>query len=825
MSKILAVNAVYHSFKDDKIIAWQTIENDDGKIKREKIEEKIVHDYYILNDKSESDITDIYGNKVEYKIADNKYSLKDLKKTGVKLCEEDLEPAIKWMHKKYEGIEFKTKPEYFNIAYVDIELESGDSFTRDDIDNTVYPINLISMKMSKDLSMRTWGKFPYEEKDNYHCIEDEKELLTAFFTFFRKAKIDIITGWNSKFDVDYLINRAKLLGVEVSISPIGEEYQNRKTKEWSIGGISHLDYMKIYKDQKYHPEKLAAYSLQSVAMLELGEGKMQYDGQINDLWKRDWKLYVDYNIQDVDLVFKLEEKKKYISLIISICHNSLIPFEKGFSAIALAEGQMLSFMHRDNMVMPNRNEYKWADDEERPGGYVEATDGFYEEDISYDYESLYPKVILHGNVSPETLMMHPSNKEGLIRTVISDSDGVYYRKDKKGIIPRIIELNFKERKEFKELKKKYEREGNVELAEYYDLQQLIRKLLLNSIYGIMSVKYFHFYNENMSKTITMGGQHLIQHMRDATNSYFSDYFYKNPKYFDVVDEKNRIKNKVVILVDTDSIFLNVKPIKALIAPNDDLITWVNKFNDEFFSPFFKRINDQYFLKNYGVESEMNFKLEKIISQMIIFGKKNYAVLTLSNEGVVYKEPKMSVTGFASKRSDRPYFCRKKINETLDLFFATHDKYKILDFIRQVKKDFVNQPIEDISRPSGITDYDKYAKSFEDYDKNGLKYALHTPIHNRAAIVYNYIVEKMKLPNNMVYSGSKLKYIYVYPNNSYRSDVIGYMGNYPEKFKEIFKINYEMQFDKTYLEAIQTLFAAVNWGNINLSTSNDTDWIS
>ena len=823
MSKILAVNAVYHSYKDDKIIAWQTILDDNGKIKREKIEEKIVHDYYILNDKSDSSVTDIYGNKAEYKIADNKYSLKDLKKTGVKLCEEDLDPAIKWMHKRYEGIEFKTKPEYFNVAYVDIELESGDSFTSSDINNTVYPINLISMKMTRDGVMHTWGKFPYENKENYYHHEDEKELLTAFFTFFRKGKIDVVSGWNvENFDINYLINRARLLGIDVSMSPIGEQYQNKKTKYWSIGGVSILDLIRIYRDPKFHPEKLSSYSLQSVAMLELGRGKMEYDGQINDLWKRDWKLYVDYNRLDVDLCWDIEQKKKYIALMISICHNSLIPFEKGFSAIALAEGQLLSFMHEDNMVMPNRDEYKWADDEERPGGYVEATDGFYEENVSYDFESLYPNLILHSNICKSTLSMHPKNKEGLIKTVISDSDGVYYRKDKKGIIPRIVERNFKERKEFKELKKKYEREGNVELTEYYDLQQMIRKLLLNSLYGVMTLKYFHFYNESMAKTITMGGQHLIQHMRDAANSYFSDYFYKNKNYFGNIDEKNRIK-KVCCLVDTDSLFLNVKPIKDLLAPNDDLIAWVNKFDGEFLTPFFKRVIDLYFIKHYGVESEMNFKLEKIISQMIIFGKKNYAVLTLSNEGIIYKEPKMSVTGFASKRSDRPFFCRKKIDETLNLFFATHDKYKIIDFIRQVKKEFINQPIEDISRPSGITDYDKYAKSFEEYDKNGLKFALHTPIHSRASIVYNYIVEKMKLPNQMIYSGSKMKYIYVYPNNKYRSDVIGYIGNYPEKFKEIFTIDYENQFGKTYLEAIQTLFNAVNWGNINLNVQND-DWI-
>ena len=824
---IKCFNSIYYDFRSDKMVIVETVE-EDGKIKQQKQSIGIEHYYYVEDKTKQSKIKDIYGLPVIKKIAKNKFDLKDLKSSGVYMCESDLAEDIKFLHDRYENENLKPKIEYYNIGYIDIELESGSAFGQKEIDNTVYPINLITIKSSKTGEIHSFGSRPYDwnhEHKNwtYRWIPDEKDLIEEFIKFFRKSKIQMVVGWNVGFDINYILNRAKQLGINETMSPVGNDYFYKRKNNWSIGGVSILDYMRFFRDPKFSQEKLESYSLQFVGMHELGEGKIKFEGSINDLYKRDWRLYVDYNIQDVLLVEKLEKKKKYLELTINLCHKSLIPFEKIFSAVAIVEGQMLSFLHKENKVMTDRKSsgFSLERDEDLEGGYVEAYPGLYEEVVSYDFESLYPHIILHGNVSPETLVLNPGFKEGLIKTVLSESDGIYYRKDIIGVIPRIIDINFKERKEFKELKKKYEQEGNKELTEFYDQQQWIRKILLNSVFGITALPFFHYYDINLARTITMGGQHLIRFVKDSFNKYFNEHFYKNKDFFTEEKEENKLVGNKIAVLDTDSLFIQFKEIKKLVSPNESFINWTGDFNKKFLTEFFNKILDYYFEKHYGVKNIMNFKLEKVISEMVVFGKKNYATVLLSNEGVIYKEPKFSVTGFASRRSDRPSFCRKKINDTLKLFFECKDKYNVIEEIRKIKTEFKQQEIEVISTPKTVTDYKKYAKTYEFYDKHGLVFDKHTPIHNRSSILYNYIVKENDLPYQFIDDGAKIKYLYVLPNNRYKTYVIGYIGNYPEVFNNIFKIDYNEQFNKTFLEAMQSLFTAVGWGEIDLNEEKDS----
>ncbi len=287
---------------------------------------------------------------------------------------------------------------------------------------------------------------------------------------------------------------------------------------------------------------------------------------------------------------------------------------------------------------------------------------------------------------------------------------------------------------------------------------------------------------------------------------------KMPVYdIEVETNHNFFANNILV---HNSMFLNLDPIKKLLNNQDDIVTWVNKFDEDLLSKLFKNLLDSYFAK-FNTQNEMNFKLEKIINQMIVFGKKNYAMEILSNEGAIYKKQDFKVMGFASKRSDRPFFCKKKINDIVQLYFKDKNKELLSTELRKIQKEFISQKIEDIARPVGVTKYRKYAKPLEEYEKDGLSFQLHTPRHNRASIIYNYIVKKENLPYELVDDGAKIKYVMVYPDNKYCVDVIGFIGHYPKEFENIFKIDYDRQLQDTFFNSIQIMYDAVGWGVINL----------
>lgn len=777
-------------------------------------------EYFVEDPKQESPIKDIYGKSFLKKVANNRETIRLLKDSGVAICESDISQDIKFLHKRFEGRELKPDIKDFQVCTIDIEIETGSTFPKPGEAN--YPINLITVHLSKQNKTYSFGNRPYEGLPNFKCIEDETEMLEAFMDFFQKAKVNIITGWNvAGFDIPYIINRCAKLGVEKTLSSIGKYWQNKRSGEWSIPGIAVLDYMQFYKDPKFVQERQESYSLQYICTKEIGEGKLELDGFINDAYKKNWKQYVDYNIQDVMLVVKLDQKKRFIEFAINICHKSLIPFDKVFSASAIIEGQLLIYLHENNLVMNDRNEGILRDELE--GAYVESVKGPSENNISLDVESLYPSNIEHFNISPETLVLNPKNIEGLIKTPLSESHGIYYTREK-GILPTFISKNKVERKHFKELKKQAEKEGNKELAEYYDSQQAIRKVILNSCYGVMSLFSFHYYNIHNARTVTLSGQNLIKYLRDKTNLYFKDHFYKDKRFFSEVNEKNKLYKDLQCIVDTDSLFLTLKDVKKKLAPNEPFIDWANKFYDGFLSPFYKHLLNKYF-EQFGVENNINFKIEKIISKMVVFGDKNYACKILSNEGVVYPKPKMTITGWSSKRSSTPAFCRVKLNELMEKFFENVDfdnpnKTYMIDLIKEVKKHYQECSIEEISFPKGVSDFRKYAvKSTESYVTDGLTYETRTPIHHRAGMVYNYLVHKYQLPNQPVNDGSKLKFFYVKEKNELKTNVVGFMGNCPEFIKQNFQIDYEQMFQVSFIQPMQKLFDVMNWGNIDIETAD------
>lgn len=806
-------------YDGSKIHLWEV--SSDDKTSHEIINHEI--EYYVLDKKATEGITDIFGNPVRRCVSKRK-EINDLLATGAQCCETDISEVIKFLQKRYAGKKLNPDITKFKIANIDIECESDGSFPY--AEEAAYPINLISLYNFKSKRTYTFGNRPYTGNslliDKYQYFETEEQLLNAFIDFFKHCGFDIVTGWNvMDFDIKYIINRCKNLGIEKTLSPVDNIYVDSEGRI-SIGGLSILDYQTMYTEFLKVP--MSSYSLHFVSLHELGKGKLEYEGTISTLYKNDWNTFVEYNITDVKLVTELDNKLKLIHLCITLAYQTLIPFEKTISTIPLVEGYLLKILHENKMVMNNRID---QNREEYAGGYCFAKPGFYYDVLSFDVESMYPHLIMMYNISPETIVKNPENSDGLIRSPVNE---VFYKKDKIGFLPTVVKGIFKERKIFNTRKKitilknkklsiedtakrlntsadiiakEYQIIDNEkESVDYYHLQQYVRKILLNSFYGVLANPFFHFYNVDNAKAITIGGQTLIKHLAAEINNFLIS--------------KYSLKENPVVIIDTDSCYIEMKSIadklKIKFDDNKKRISYYLDFINNEFKPIINTTLLNY-AEKYNVNQLINFKHEKIITKQAVIVKKHYISETIYNEGDIYETPAMKYTGVQTVRSDTPEYCRGKLVTLINKIFETLDRKIIIKQIIKDKAEFEKQPIDRIASTKGLNKFDDYVESIDEYLQYGTSYPHHCPIQIKAAIAYNYLIARDKLSLVPAGKGAKIKYIYVFENNIVQSNIIGFIGQWPKEFNKYFKIDYNTQFEKTFLPIIEDLFKLLKWEDI------------
>lgn len=518
-------------------------------------------EYYVKDDTNTSKIRDIYGTRVVKRVADSRKSLRELRKSNVETFESDISEEVKFLHKRYKDIDFKPNPKDYKIANIDIEIQCANEFPKPEL--AKYPINLITVDFYRTDEIVTLGLNEYHgqllNKPGFRYIycESEEILLTKFCELIKKEKTQAITGWNiGGFDIPYICNRIENLGIQdqACLSYLGRVIKKRNGT-YQIPGLALLDLMELYK--KFSYQNQPSYSLNYIGLQEVGEGKLDFEGQINDLWDRDWDLFVDYNVQDTALVRKIEFKRKFVDLVINLCTQTRTPFEKVYSTISIVEGYMLRYLHKVDMVFSDRKiDFDEDEDEETiEGGHVEAFPGFYNFVLSIDATSEYPSLVRMMNISPETKVCNPTEEDIVKYNLIkAHTPGLYYKREQ-GIIPKIVTDIFNERKKFKALMEEASSNKNYELEEYYDSQQLIRKILINSVYGCLAQKYFHFFDLDNAAEVTLGGRTAIQYIANCINTYFSGTFPKiAKKYYPNTDlTVGDIPEKIVKVIDTDSV--------------------------------------------------------------------------------------------------------------------------------------------------------------------------------------------------------------------------------------------------------------------------------
>ena len=738
-------------------------------------------------------------------------------------------------HYQYLGDEFLGQDvladfSLIKIQAVDIETTVHITGKFPSVINPLEEILLLTFIDSTTKQKNVFGRKPYKSADplvTFHHYEDEREMLHAVIAFWRKTKIDIITGWNSEdFDIPYICARIELLlGSESlkKLSPFGQVWTRdgiddfgKEKRTYNIVGVSQLDYLLLYK--KFNLKKQASYKLGHIGFVELKKPKLELDMPFYDAYTYHWDKYVLYNIIDTEIVDELEGKKKFIRLAVMLAHMAKCSFEDTLGTVAMWESIIYNYLFVQNKIIPMSNNKPAKD---IVGAVVkEPVAGFYKWAMGVDATSLYPSILMMLNMSPETIIddefVKLSIQEfmamksiGTDRTVACN--GHVFRNDKRGCLPVLVERYFNLRVEYKDKKKSAEQkaknlkavltdDNRAEYEKYQleadinDLYQQAVKIAINSLYGACANKHFIFFDTRIAEGITMTGQAIIQYTQNKINDYLDGVCGTTGYDYGIMG-------------DTDSCVFTLAPlIKKYYAdtPEDQLIDIVSKIGKTRIEPYLNKVCDEFTEYLNGNAGKLRFKREAICSDFIITGKKRYAAKVLDNEYVRYREPEYKIVGLSIVATTCPDVCKKGLKDAVIAILNGASNSDITKHNNTFKKLFFAQKPEDISIPKGVSGVDKYILG------NG--FVKGTPIQSRAAILFNRAITKFDL--TAVYpsikEGNKIKYIYLKVPNVLQQNVIGYSEKLPVEFGLHKYVDYDTMYEKTYMAQMTSLMQAMNW---------------
>jgi len=728
---------------------------------------------------------------------------------------------------KYPETELKFDIEQIKLTTIDIEVKSEYGFP--DVESCAEEILLITLQDYTTKQIRTWGLGEFNNKQEnviYKSFRTEYELLTDFINWWmiEDNTPEVITGWYSKlYDIPYLCRRIdRILGEKLKkrMSPWGlvteEEtfIAGRKHISYDIGGVSQLDYLDLYKKFTYKAQE--SYRLDYIASVELGQKKLDHSefDTFKDFYTKGWQKFVEYNIIDVELVDRLEDKMKLIELALTMAYDAKVNYEDVFYQVRMWDTIIYNYLKRRNIVIPPKERSDKSD--KYAGAYVkEPIPGKYDWVVSFDLNSLYPHLIMQYNISPETLVetRHPSvtvdkilNQE-LTFEMYKDNavcaNGAMFRKDIRGFLPELMDKMYGDRVVFKkkmiEAKKAYEKTPTKalekEIARCNNIQ-MAKKISLNSAYGAIGNQYFRYYKLENAEAITLSGQVSIRWIENRMNSYLN----KILKTEDV---------DYVIASDTDSIYLNLGDLvnRVYEGREKDAASIVSFLNKVCEVEFEKYIESSYqTLASYvnAYDQKMFMKRENIADRGIWTAKKRYILNVWDSEGVRYEEPKLKMMGIEAVKSSTPAPCRKMIKDALKIMMNGSED-DMIDYIDTCRKEFKKLPPEEIAFPRTASDVVKYRAHSTIYAKG-------TPIHIRGALLFNHYVKKHKLDHkySLIQNGEKIKFCYLKKPNIIHENIISFIQDFPREFGLDKYIDYDLQFEKAFVEPLKAILDAIGW---------------
>ena len=722
-----------------------------------------------------------------------------------------------------EQIDFDTSK--IRLVTVDIETRSENGFP--DVESADQEILLITIQDYNTKEITTWGQGPFKIKqDNVRYIQfnNERDLLNDFINWWMANTPDVVTGWNIQlFDIPFITKRIdRVLGEKLAkrLSPWGLVSQKevfikgRKQIFYDIGGITQLDYLDLYKKFTYTNQE--SYRLDHIANVELGQKKLDHSefDTFQDFYTNGWQKFVEYNIIDVELVDRLEDKMKLIELALTMAYDAKVNYNDVFYQVRMWDTIIYNYLKKKNIVIPPKEQTD--KDEKYAGAYVkEPNPGVYDWVVSFDLNSLYPHLIMQYNISPETLIdeRHPTAsverilKEEINFEMYKDyavcANGAMYRKNKKGFLPELMEKMYGERVIFKKrmLKAKQEYEKTPtdalkkEIARCNNIQ-MAKKISLNSAYGAIGNQYFRYFKLANAEAITLSGQVSIRWIENKMNEYLNKLLQTEGEDY-------------VIASDTDSIYLNLGPLvnKFFGAKSSDkaaIVGILDKICQEKLEPFIECSYQE--LADYvsAYEQKMSMKRENIADRGIWTAKKRYILNVHNSEGVAYTEPKLKVMGIEAVKSSTPAPCRQMLKDSFKIMMSGSED-DMIDYIDTCRKKFKQLSPEEISFPRSVSDVTKYKSSSDIYIKG-------TPIHCRGALLYNHYVKKAKLTNkySLIQNGEKIKFCYLKKPNIIHENIISFIQDFPKELGIGKYVDYDLQFDKAFLEPLKIILDAIGW---------------
>jgi DNA polymerase elongation subunit (family B) len=734
------------------------------------------------------------------------------------------------------------------IGFIDIEVGSENGFPDPYLANE--PITAIALKfLNGDMYVFGCGDYETQGDEIYVKCKDEWSLCKQFLELWSKRCPDVITGWNTKFfDIPYIVNRfRKILGEDETkkLSPwnyISERKTNINGREliaYGMLGVASLDYIELYKWYAPGGKSQESYRLDNIANVELGDSKLSYDeyDNLHALYRLNYQKFIEYNIKDVELIIRLEDKLKLIELGLTLAYDTKTNYEDIFAQTRMWDAMTYSYLLEKNIIVPPRVSKEKSSAFE--GAYVKDVQvGMHLYVASFDLNSLYPHLMMQYNISPETLI-EPQEYTQEMRNIISQGvsvdkmlekkvdlsslsgatmtpNGQFFRTDFQGFLPKMMEDMYQDRKKFKNmmLAAKQDYENETDDSKKYEIEkkiarfnnlQLAKKVSLNSAYGALGSQYFRFYDLRMALGVTSAGQLSIRWIANKINAYMNK----------ILGTEN---GDFVVASDTDSIYLRLAELvdkvygdAAETMPKQKVIEFLDKVCQDKIEPFIDKSYQELAEYVHAYQQKMQMKREVLADKGIWTAKKRYILNVYNSEGVQYAEPHMKVSGLEMIKSSTPAAIREKMKEAISIMVNGKQK-DIHKFIADFRAEFKQLPAEEISFPRGLNGLQNYSDPVTLYKKG-------TPIHVKGAIHYNHNLEKFGLTKKYprIQEGEKIKFTYLKMPNPFKDTVISYPGRLPVEFGLQEYIDYDMQFNKAFLEPIKVILDCMKWKTEEVSS--------
>ena len=710
------------------------------------------------------------------------------------------------------------------VVTMDIEVACENGFPNPE--QAIEPLLSITIKNHQNKQILVWGTGEYKntrEDVTYVKCDTEEKLIQEFLSFWQSNQPDVLTGWNTEFfDVPYICNRIKNLYDEKEVNRLspwghvsGREVfkMGRKHQVFDIQGISHLDYYDLYRKFTYTNRE--SYRLDHIAHVELGESKDDNPYETFREWYlKDFQSFIDYNIQDVEIVDRLEDKMRLIELCLTMAYDAKVNYMDVLGSVKYWDILIYNELRKKNIVIPQKIQRN--KDEKFEGAYVKDPQvGLHKWVMSFDLNSLYPHLIMQYNISPETLVANQKVKNitvdkmldkkidtSILKGVTLTPNGALFKTTTKGFLPELMQKMYDDRVKYKQLmleaKKDYERTKDPKLKKTiskFNNIQMAKKISLNSVYGAIGNNWFRYYNILVAEAITTSGQFAIRFIERALNGYLNKILKTNGEDY-------------IIASDTDSVYIRFDKLVGKVFKDETdkskIVDFLDKVATDKIEPFIDKSYQELAEYVNAYEQKMQMKREVIADKGIWVAKKRYILNAHDVEGVRYKEPKLKIMGVEAVKSSTPAPCREKIKEALTIIM--NEDSKVLNtFIQDFRKEFMTLKPELVAYPRSVNGLLKWTESHNLFKKGA-------PIHCKGAILYNHLLKEKKLQGKypFIQEGDKIKFLHMKIPNVYQSTSISFMTKLPKELNLHTIVDYDMQFEKSFVEPLKFITSIIQW---------------